>query len=187
MKSKSEFYKEIMEIQNGHISKCRELQSDLDHWESEKGSGKYNLSYILQETGRLKFEIEQEKQRAERDIANACNAYQEELQAADAMNGEDLTPDAQILLSGYPLTKTDLSAMLKRNEGNPTMTKLILKNAEDHEIDLGVRYSGYQADQRLVKQIPYVFNMAMKHYASPETVDRMIGAESETAAAFFDD
>ena len=64
-----------------------------------------------------------------------CDSYIAELRDEDELDPTKLTDDVRLLNSGVKMTSRDIKAMLKRNSDNRTMLQVILRYADEHNIE----------------------------------------------------
>ena len=190
---KSEYFSDIRDIVSRSIEECRDIDNKITLNEKRKrecqNSGRYTKKHvddIINETRELKRMLTARLDACNQDVQELTAAYCEEIRALDAMRGEDITPDADLLK--YKLKKSDYMEMLKRNEGNRTMTRLILDSAKTAEVDLGVHYNPASDEAKAIETtVPYTASIAAKWYNKPAVYDELMGDSSNLASQFMGD
>ena len=91
---------------------------------------------------KLRRTIGEKKDATQRAVEKALSEYIEAAEAEDALNPDELTDDVKLLNLAMPLELQDIKQMLARNEGNRTMTQLILRYAKAHEMTDAMRAAG---------------------------------------------
>lgn len=67
--------------------------------------------------------------------------YIKDSEEENSLDPADLTDDVKLLQPGITLLPRDIKTMLHRNENNPTMLQIILRYAQEHNIELdGIQY-----------------------------------------------
>jgi len=73
----------------------------------------------------------------------AIDEHIKALKREDELDPSALTDDIKLLQGGIKLTEGDINAMLRRCNGNKTMTQLVVRYADEHKIlPKGVVYNG---------------------------------------------
>ena len=182
------FYEDVSASVRKYAEDMRLASGEIRDLEEMKKSGKYAAEYILKSIDpkimTLKQKIEKLKISSENSINEMCEQYRRELLDEDSLKGSELTEDAKLLNSGMKLSKKDLDAMLRRNDGNKTMEQLICRYADENNIDLGIVYTGNNPTLAKLKAIPYVTGVALKWYDQPDLVEKFIGEGSDLDGAF---
>ena len=185
-----DFYEEIAKSVRSSAKKMRDLTERMDKLREQKDSGDYSKDYIAKNINPELFSekrvLDELKVAGMKEIQALCDSYTSELQDEDTLKGSELTDDARLLSSGIKLNKNDLDAMLRRNEGNRTMTQLILRHAEANKIDLGRIYTGNNPTIATIKSVPYISGIALKWYNNPDMVERFVGEGSDLEGALSD-
>ena len=185
-----DFYEEVAKSVRSSAKKMRDLTERMDKLREQKDSGDYSKDYIAKNINPELFSekrvLDELKVAGMKEIQALCDSYTSELQDEDTLKGSELTDDARLLSSGIKLNKNDLDAMLRRNEGNRTMTQLILRHAEANKIDLGRIYMGNNPTIATIKSVPYISGIALKWYNNPDMVERFVGEGSDLEGALSD-
>ena len=190
---KSEYFSDIRDIVSRSIEECRDIDNKITLNEKRKrecqNSGRYTKKHVddlTNETRELKRMLTARLDACDQNVKELTAAYCEEIRALDAMRGEDITPDADLLK--YKLKKSDYMEMLKRNEGNRTMTRLILDSAKTAGVDLGVHYNPASDEAKAIETtVPYTASIAAKWYNKPAVYDELMGDGSDLASQFAED
>ena len=113
----------------------------------------------------LKNEIYPKRDELRRKITSMCNTalkeaqshidqYRQDAAELNNLDPAELTDDVKLLQSGITLLPRDVQGMLKRNSGNRTMTQVILRYAQEHNIDTGgTYYIGGQAEEENARNL----------------------------------
>ena len=111
------------------------LKAERDSIIARQQSGELGPAYD-QQVRNLNIDISERAQQAKADADRLCDEFTEALRASQAINPAHLTADAQFFQMEIVLGRADLVAMLTRNEGNPTMQRLITDYANKNKIEL---------------------------------------------------
>lgn len=159
---------------------CKEIDKKIN-------SGRYTQKTIDSE---LKPKLDELR----RNQRKACDAalnearelveqYRFDAAEQDKLNPAELTDDVKLLQSGIYLKPRDIEGMLRRNEGNKTMTQIILRYAEENKIDTGnVHYRGaveYEDTARGLEQIIYYYGRWIDKANSKQMLRKFFGIEDE--------
>ena len=125
---------EIREILSLSLEELKKAQKVLEDWESKKSI--YATSYFNEQLSEKKASVEAVTDRCKTAIDAAVNMYKNSVSDGNKLKGEDLTADAQLLSSGLALEKADLQAIFDRSKGNYTMQSLVMRYAEQHNINI---------------------------------------------------
>ena len=190
--TKKDFYDALTETVSQNITALREATADLHAMETKKRSGKYDPKYIREridpEILRLKKMIQALSDDSKATVLGLCDTYKKQLADEDCLKSSDLTSDVNLLNAGVKLQRRDLEAMLTRNEGNRTMTRIILQYADQNKIDMGgIHYTGNDETIQLIDSVPYTAEIVTKWHSRPDVYDRLMGEGSELHGMFSDD
>ena len=174
-----DFYKAIYdEVQTG-IAILNDRANEIAVREQKIASGKYSVAFVA----KLREEIhgfEEEMKRVPDEYIRKINTLIDQrkaiLEDEVALRGSDINDDARLL--DFNLGARELVALLKRNADNPTMTQLILKNAADRNIALGVWFVGNKAEIDSLDGISYAAKVAMNHYKTERVFNQLFGEGS---------
>lgn len=120
------------------LERARRLAREADELKalSEKkdfySAGK--LQEFLSASVETRKQAEEIMRTAEAEVNRIVTAKIEDIRLSDSMKGEELTPDSVLLTGNIPLKASDLRAIQKRSEGNPTMLMMVSRYAEDHNM-----------------------------------------------------
>lgn len=183
----SEFVQEVYEYLSKKTDEINKLLRTSEAIEEKIRSGRYSDAVVRQELkpqrDDLKAEIRQKSEKAIRDAREKVNEYRQKIQAENTLNPKDLTDDIKLLRAGITLNADDLRAMLDRNSENKTMVQVVLRYAKEHNIDLGLTYTGGDEERKTADQLESVLDYYAGWIGTPQaskTLDRFFGAE-ETA------
>lgn len=115
------------------------LKAERDSIIARQQSGELGSAFDKQVMN-LNIAITERAKQAQADADRLVDEFTEALRASQTINPAHLTADAQFFQMGITLTKEDLVAMLARNEGNPTMQRLIKDYADRNKIELPGSY-----------------------------------------------
>ncbi len=154
------------------VTRRGELENDVK-------SGRFTAAAVANELQpelmNVRMAIDRTKDETRQAVARLVNQYVGELDKADALNPDELNEgDVKLLNSGVDLTKRDLTVMLSRNQGNRTMTQLILRWARAHDVDMGVTYIGNEKAIADAKQIPGVVDLWIDHWSDQPNARDMV-------------
>ena len=187
---KREFFNSVQDCVKCSIADCIELESKIKAHEQKIKAARESRFYtkemvdgLYNDLQSLKNTLKSRLDACNNEVTNLTKEYCGELRAMDAMRGEELTPDADLLK--YKLKKSDYTEMLKRNEGNRTMTRLILDSAKDAGIELGVHYAAAADEAKQIEfSVPHIASVVTRWYNKPELYDEFMGDSSDFASQF---
>lgn len=131
------------------VKKAAEIDAKIN-------SGEYTqkkIDELMFEKHNVKRELEEAKKSGLNAAKAIVKAYREEIERADQLSPAEITDDVKLLSVGVPLRKRDIDGMLERNAGNRTMTQIILRYANDHNIDVEARYIDTHNHAQSVEQV----------------------------------
>lgn len=125
--------------------------------------GIWQPEYASAEIEAVEREMQKRHDEGEEQVNDLIAKRIEELAAADALDPSMLTPDAELLKLDV-LDAHDLAQMQKRNAGNPTMGRLIVKYAQRHGVEVDVPSYVYELaeDRNTAKNMYEVTRVALK-------------------------
>lgn len=134
----------------------------------------------------MKHEAVKLLDQAQRNIDVLADVYKNVLYDADSLKPGDITDDIKLLNSSVKLEERDIDDILSRNEGNVTMTKLVLRYAKENKLKTDQQcymiYSGINKQMSDVDYIADVSKRILNHYGHPDSYkimyDRLLGEES---------
>lgn len=139
-----------------HTDEISKVIAERDALEEKAKSGRYTPQA-------LKDDIYPKRDELRRKVQSMCDSALQEAKGhveqyrrdAAAMNNLDpaeLTDDVKLLQSGITLLPRDIQGILKRCEGNRTMTQIVLRYAKEHDIDTGgTFYIGGQQEEQTAR------------------------------------
>ena len=154
------------------IAECKDL-------EGKAKSGNYSPEYISKELSpkilELKTSIRNDKEAAISTAKGIVKEYQDELAALDDLKPDEITDDIKLLNVGITLKERDLKAILARNKGNATMTKLVQRYAEEKGIDLGMDrlFFGHQEEINRAGEVANVIHYYEKWIDKDNAVEML--------------
>lgn len=190
----TDFYGDVKDVVLSERKALNDLQAQLDEVEKDifSNNKKYTPQYIRDELHpkrkSLQRQIEDRKALAHDRIQRMCDDYIAELRDEDELDPSKLTDDVRLLNSGVKMTSRDIKAMLKRNSDNRTMLQVILRYADEHNIETdGTYYTGNNMTIRNVASIPVVADSCIKWHGSESVWNQLMGEQSEMGQFFSED
>lgn len=187
----SEFYKNLTDTVKAGLEDIKAAREELKRAEQAINSGVYSLEYV---TNTLRPQIAELRKRIDKTVGGTekkavavIQEYADEVRAGDALDSANLTDDVKLLSPGIILKERDLAAMLKRNEGNTTMTQIILRYAEQNGFeDLGVRYSGNRSLAEQIESMEHTVELVIRRAGESgiDMYERLLGEGSVAHTAF---
>ena len=189
MRTKRDFYNEITAITREGLKDLQELSAQKRLTDDEIKSGRYSAEYVkkhlIPKSDSLRREIEAVRTNANKEAQRICDEYIEELRAQDDLDPALLTDDVKLLQAGVNLKPRDISAMLKRNADNHTMTQVILRYCKENDIDTGgVHYLGNKQTINNVSVVPYTVKTTLKWSDKNNMYEKLMGEGSDLDVAF---
>ena len=176
---------DLINILNEKADAIGKLATRRDELERDIKSGRFTSAAVGKELQpelmNVRVAISETKDETRRAVAQLVNRYVGELERADALNPDEVNEgDVKLLNSGVELTKRDLTVMLERNQGNRTMTQMILRWARAHDVDMGLAFIGNEKLIADAKQLPGVVGLWISHWAdqpnAKDMIQKMFGA-----------
>ena len=195
MKNKQDFFSEMLNAIQIGIAEMEKEQDKISATISRRNkqinskmfSAEYVENELRPEIKRLKKESAEEEKRLIERLCEMCNSYITELNSADDLKPNSLTADIQLLQTGITLTERDIEAMLKRNADNRTMSQILLRYAEEHNIETGMVYEGNKPLIESVEALAGTIPTVVKWHNRPDVFDKLLGEGSELASVFGSD
>lgn len=192
MKNKQDFFSEMLNAIQIGIAEMEKEQDKISATISRRNkqinskmfSAEYVENELRPEIKRLKKESAEEENRLIERLCAMCNSYITELNSADDLKPNSLTADIQLLQTGITLTERDIEAMLKRNADNRTMSQILLRYAEEHNIETGMVYEGNKPLIESVEALAGTIPTVVKWHNRPDVFDKLLGEGSELASVF---
>ena len=124
-----------------------------DELEDAIKSGKYTpqalRDEIYPERDNLRGQVAGKREAAINKAKALVQQYRQEAANLDNLDPAELTDDVKLLQSGVALLPRDIHGILERNKGNRTMTQIVLRYAQEHNIDVGgLTYIGGQQEKQ---------------------------------------
>lgn len=190
--NKTEFYNGILNALREGIKEVEKEQDKIAYTISRRKkqinskmfSAEYVESELRPEIKRLRKESAELETKLVDKICTMCNSYITELNADDDLKPNSLTDDIKLLQTGITLTERDMKAMLKRNADNRTMSQILLRYAEEHNIETGMAYEGNKPLIESVEALAGTIPTVVKWHNRPDVFDNLLGESSEIASAF---
>ena len=124
-----------------------------DELEDAIKSGKYTpqalRDEIYPERDNLRGQVAGKREAAINKAKGLVQQYRQEAADLDNLDPAELTDDVKLLQTGVALLPRDIQGILERNKGNRTMTQIVLRYAQEHNIDVGgLTYVGGQQEKQ---------------------------------------
>ena len=162
------------------VKEIRELTAKIAEIEGKKEmfSARYFAEKLQPELSALHLQLEKAKSGTIEKAVALVDAEIAECERADELDGSQLTDDARLLGVGVKLTEKDLRAILDRNRDNATMTQLVQRYAEQHDINLGADrvFVGHLQDIQALKDLKGTIETYVPGWLDLPEADSMIAA-----------
>lgn len=157
----------VCDTLDAHTEQIALIIADRNALDEKIKSGRYSAETVQKELypkrNALEQQIKAESDRAIQAAQALVEKYRADAEALDELNPADITEDIKLLQAGVPLLPRDIQAILKRSNGNRTMTQLTLRYAKEHGIDTdGAVYF----DNTEAKQIADGLDSILRYYAN---------------------
>ena len=116
----------------------------------------------------LKTKIEHDSAAVIKNAQALIDQYRADAAELNNLNPADITDDIKLLQSGVTLLPRDIQAILKRNEGNRTMTQMALRYAQEHNIETGQYYVGVQQEEQTARKLEEILKYYEKYIGQPD-------------------
>ena len=181
-----EFYNASMAIWRDALNKKRAAAQHIDTLKTKIDSGNYSEKRIAElrdelHTAEQQFELIDRE--AMQTLGDLLTDIRGELAAEMALNGADITADAQLL--PFNLSEQELVTLLRKNEKNPTMVQLILKHAKERGLDLGIHFIGNTEELAALEDLEYAIQTGLKWFRNDNFFDRVFH-ENKSFKQLFD-
>ena len=185
MRKRSEFFNEIDKIVRGTISEIQEEEKKIKKLKQDEKAGDYSQNYLVKniypgiDSG--KRIIEDKKRTAKEKIRKICEEYKKEINLDDCLKPEELTDDIKLINAGVKFTQKEIQALLDRNKGNLTMSKIILRTAREQgikDVDFRDPIPDYSSLLMNVSGIPNAAEVVFKHADNEAVYNRLFGNDS---------
>ena len=152
--------------------------AELKKEEQKAASGDYSEAAL---STKIKPKIFELKRAVKKDTEDAITAaygivskYRDEVSESLNLDPALLTDDIKLLSGNIPLEARDIQAILKRSEGNKTMTQIALRYARNHKIkvDNMVFNSEEEALARSLEMIIYYYKNWIEKPNANEMLDK---------------
>lgn len=162
------------------------IVAERDALDAKIKSGRYTQAVVQNELfpkwGELRHKVDEAGAAAIKEAQALIDQHQVEIERMNDLNPKELTPDLQLLQAGVPLLARDIEAILRRSEGNRTMTQLALRFAKANNIDVGRGH--YDAETVAAQETVRRLREAVHYYAkyigrssAKEMLDKFFGVE----------
>ena len=161
------------------------MANQVNELDSKIKSGRYSQMTITNELQPKMDELRTARNKACQsaldEARNAIAQYRADNAELNKLNPSELTDDVKLLQSGIVLKPRDIEGMLKRNEGNRTMTQIILRYAQENKIDTGHNYfvGGQQEEEtaRSLDSIIYYYKNWIDKPNAKEMLNKFFGVQ----------
>ncbi len=180
-----DFYTGTIDIIKGGIESLQRIDREIAQIRADILSGRYSQDAINEMTEKISIlerKIEDKIAESLATLDKHIDIMRASLSDEMALRGSDITADAELLK--YNLSEKELISIMDRYKNNPTMTQLIIKNAEERGIDLGVRFAGNEEQISILNSIGYAANVVLKNRSQSEVFDELFGEGTELSEMF---
>lgn len=131
----------------------------------------------------LRNALDEAGHKAIQDAHKLVEQYKKDAAEINCLDPAALTDDIRLLNSGISLFPRDIQAILKRNEGNRTMTQLVLRYAQEHDINIqGLEYNRGEDHSRIADALDGILTYYEKWITrnnNLEMLDRFFGVRTQ--------
>lgn len=158
----------------------RKLADERNKLDDKISSGRYSQETLTKDVRPKRDEIHKQILSASEDALNEAQKLIDEYRTAIAerknLKPEEITDDIKLLQPGIVLLPRDVQGMLSRNENNSTMTQIILRYAEEHDIDTrGMIYNrnNGQEEERIAQALEAILRYYRKWIDKPNAKEML--------------
>ena len=158
----------------------RKLADERNKLDDKISSGRYSQETLTKDVRPKRDEIHKQILSASEDALNEAQKLIDEYRTAIAerknLKPEEITDDIKLLQPGIVLLPRDVQGMLSRNENNSTMTQIILRYAEEHDIDTrGMIYNrnNGQEEERIAQALEAILRYYRKWSDKPNAKEML--------------
>lgn len=170
----------VVGVLRDRATEIADLQAKITAIDAKISSGQYSHATIQNEfapeKGKIRLAIQEKAAQAEREAGQVVADWLQERRKEDALNPDDLTDDTKLLNAGVKLNERDILSMLERNQGNRTMTQIIMRYVKENGI--AGNFPPYElasaAAQRTADTLTGITRMYINHWiANPKALDML--------------
>lgn len=148
----------IYNTMDSHIDEIGKAIAERDALEEKIKSNRYTPEVMKSEMypkrDELRRKVESLCDTAFKDAKDHIAKYRADVADSNRLDPSQLTDDVKLLQPGIKLTPADIQGMIKRNENNRTMLQIILRYAEENDIDTGgTLYVGGQVEEETARNL----------------------------------
>ena len=169
--TEKEYYKQLYEVIDDGFHDYRKYANEHDRISNKIKCDMYTAAVQREKVVELN-DLKNKMSRIQNEVVQACNKLTDEIinevSAADVLNPADMNDDIKLLNAGVGLNEKDITDLLQRNEGNRTMTQLILRYAAEHNLRANAVYTPAAKTAELLNDMRYVSETVVKWFESPE-------------------
>ena len=141
-----------------HTEEIGKVMAERDALEEKINSNRYTPQVLKEEVYPKREELRRKVRymcdAAFKDAQSHIDQYKQDIEESNRLDPAQLTDDVKLLQPGIVLKPQDIQGMLKRNEDNRTMLQVILRYAEENNIDTGkTYYVGGQAEEENARNL----------------------------------
>lgn len=180
-----DFYKCTIKIIKDCCESLQRYDNEITAIQEKIKSGRYSKNAISEFTEM----INSIRQQTDVSISESLSTLREHIKDMRvylddemSLRGSDITPDADLLK--FNLSAKEMVAIMNRHENNPTMVQLILKNAEERGIDLGVQFVGNAREMNILDGIEYAAKVIFNNRYQSDVFDTLLGDGTDFESMF---
>lgn len=184
MRTANQFQTEVVKMMRDSVKRVTALREDYEKFRAcstdTRKYGPDSIKAFREEADKTYREIVNTMIAVNTEAKKMCDAYSVEIEAADALNPAEMTDDVKLLNCGVALSENDLRQIATRNQSNSTMCKLVMRYAQQHNMNIGMQYVGFTAERDAVSNLRAVTDTLFqpeKYTYIEKTFDRVFGAE----------
>lgn len=180
-----DFYKGTIEIIKEGCEALQRIESEIASVRDKINSGRYaqkTINELEEKINSLNRQLEKEMSERVGTLSEHISIMRTSLDEEMSLRGSDITADAELLK--FNLSEKELMSLMNRNENNPTMVQLILKNAKERGIDLGVHFVGNENLINALAEVEYAATVVFNNCNQTEFLDTLFGEGSEFETMF---
>lgn len=161
-----------------HTEKIGSAIAERDSLEEKIKAGRYSPQALRDEIypqrDELNRKIENMTAAAFKEAESQIAQFRQDVAESNRLDPADLTDDVKLLQPGIILTPEDIQGMIKRNEDNRTMLQVILRYAQQNNIDTGnLLYVGGQQEEETAQNLEGILYYYKKWINEPKALEML--------------
>lgn len=168
-----------------HTEEIGRLVAERDALDAKIKSGRYSEDTVtkdfLPKWRELRDRAVDATDEAIKEALSLVDQYRQDVAKINNLDPAELTDDLKLLQPGITLLPGDIQGILKRNSDNRTMTQIVLRYAQEHNIDTGgVIFVGGQQEREGADNLAATVQYFRKWMGQPnarEMLDKFFGME----------